>query len=670
MPLRAIRFLSSRVSILMAAIPWIVVGHAQAAVIQATSASFSNVAAAIALAANGDTINVPANIPTRGTWTLSFDGSTALRLARGIDATALQVALNALSSVTTAGGVTVTGSIKDGFVVAFNVNGARNLITGNVSGLSPVVDVVIGRQKTGNGATKEEQTIRIGNDWTTTLLVTKSITLIGQTTVTGPMSNPTVNNQTIILDDETGTGGNVALLKMQPPGFFRISGFTFRAGSPTRAEQSTGAIQAMYSHAPTFRIDHCVFDRIRNANIGAMTERGVIDHNVAYLFSYFVSFHPYNWGGGSYWGDKSWSEPLNLGSDRAVFVEDNYIKNSITGIRSTTDAQTGARFVLRHNTLIDTYTDTHGTESGGRFRAPRSWEIYQNTFTLAAGKSHSMVCDFRGGTGVIWDNTVTGAYNTMANFANYRDFYYNSVWGGDDGLNAWDLNDTSDRTGNGFGGGAGGIYASGTHTGGNGARTLTVAGAGWTTNQWVRYALRNPSNNQFSTITSNTSDTITYGSNPFGPMMTFNNGQSFEIRKVIQSLDHCGSGQSDLLVGDTPTPHWLNQIIEPAYCWGNTINGAPGIGRSSSNIVEGRDFFNGTSRPGYVPYTYPHPLVSGGGEQGYTHSTAAQSAWKRKLGSKSQTPKVTAKHLPVKTGKKAQTKKRQRDVSLASPMAR
>jgi hypothetical protein len=62
---------------------------------------------------------------------------------------------------------------------------------------------------------------------------------------------------------------------------------------------------------------------------------------------------------------------------------------------------------------------------------------------------------------------------------------------------------------------------------------------------------------------------------------------------------------------------------EPAYYWNNT--GALGnIGTSdyggsdctnpdssASYIVSGRDYFNGTPKPGYTPYQYPHPLVGG-----------------------------------------------------------
>ena len=34
-------------------------------------------------------------------------------------------------------------------------------------------------------------------------------------------------------------------------------------------------------------------------------------------------------------------------------------------------------------------------------------------------------------------------------------------------------------------------------------------------------------------------------------------------------LDQPGRGQSDLLLGDSPTPVWLHEASEPVYIWGN-----------------------------------------------------------------------------------------------------
>jgi hypothetical protein len=51
-----------------------------------------------------------------------------------------------------------------------------------------------------------------------------------------------------------------------------------------------------------------------------------------------------------------------------------------------------------------------------------------------------------------------------------------------------------------------------------------------------------------------------------------------------------------------------NQSADPAYVWGN--DGSMAVDSGSSNVQAGRDFILG-AKPGYSPYVYPHPLVSG-----------------------------------------------------------
>ena len=51
-----------------------------------------------------------------------------------------------------------------------------------------------------------------------------------------------------------------------------------------------------------------------------------------------------------------------------------------------------------------------------------------------------------------------------------------------------------------------------------------------------------------------------------------------------------------------------NQVLDPAYVWGN--DSSMSVGSASSNVQEGRDFYQ-SAKPGYTPYTYPHPLVAG-----------------------------------------------------------
>ena len=73
--------------------------------------------------------------------------------------------------------------------------------------------------------------------------------------------------------------------------------------------------------------------------------------------------------------------------------------------------------------------------------------------------------------------------------------------------------------------------------------------------------------------------------------------------------------KGDLLANFSPTPvRWPNQALEPIYAWNNKLNGQTSnlATNAPAVVVVNRDFYN-SAKPGYTPYAYPHPLVSGGG---------------------------------------------------------
>ena len=83
-------------------------------------------------------IGTPDSPPTSGAFTLTFGADTTSSLAYNITGANLQTALNALASITAAGGVTVTQD-SGLYIVAFNSVGARSLITFNKGTLAPAV---------------------------------------------------------------------------------------------------------------------------------------------------------------------------------------------------------------------------------------------------------------------------------------------------------------------------------------------------------------------------------------------------------------------------------------------------------------------------------------------------------------------------------------------------
>lgn len=129
----------------------------------------------------------------------------------------------------------------------------------------------------------------------------------------------------------------------------------------------------------------------------------------------------------------------------------------------------------------------------------------------------------------------------------------------------------------------------------------------------------------YGLINSNTGTQLTFQASLFGAAydMQFTAGDTFEINKVTQAMDQCGAtGGSNLGGVDMPTlpGAWNNQSVSAWYEWNNLREGGANVnfttGRSGpagstySTIVENVHYFNNTPKPGYTPFTYPHPLVS------------------------------------------------------------
>lgn len=97
-------------------------------------------------------------------------------------------------------------------------------------------------------------------------------------------------------------------------------------------------------------------------------------------------------------------------------------------------------------------------------------------------------------------------------------------------------------------------------------------------------------------------------------------GDTYEIGLVTHAMDQIGSGQSVDLGGaaipDFPTGG-NQQVLSPWYEWDNYLGAADvnfdatRSGGAFAVIVSGTHYNNNTQKPGYTPYTYPHPLVSG-----------------------------------------------------------
>jgi hypothetical protein len=513
--------------------------------------------------------------------------------------------------------------------------------------------------------------------WTSSLSITKNITIQGSTTVTGKRGSFSVNDQTIILDNVPRTGLNTAQaafnVKLSSNQLFRITGFTFRYGTLTTIGPP---FMQIYGVCNSVRMDHCHIDKLYrdHASWWHGWLYGVMDHN-RFEMPVPVYIEHDAWNGQQH-GDGSWADLRYLSSEKFCFLEDNEFVNLFVNLAGTgatkgaADSVNGGRLVGRYNYLVDCADFlNHGTESSGRLRSVRVTLSYNNTFTYP--NRSPVPGTFRGGTGLWYNNTYTGAkiasvFNGKA-MRYFRQDCFVNTWGQTDGTNPYDSNDPH------------GAYLTGKHTGANGSTTLVVSGAGWKTNQWANYTVKNTSQTpsapktDYATcapILSNTSDTITYGQNEhLGKPMTFNTGAGFAVYKVLRGIDQPGMGKGDLMSGTTPIntttgrASYPNQVQEPVYGWNNkattnkNVTSELAIASNCYFVQENRDYyqynasFNGTvgvgmgtlaDRPStctkgvaywatdqgsngtlyqcsgtntwtqyYQPYTYPHPLVRG-----------------------------------------------------------
>jgi hypothetical protein len=438
-------------------------------------------------------------------------------------------------------------------------------------------------------------------DWTSPLIVTKAITLqfagIGQS---------------IILDDiALINGGHLApaeaVISLEPANakaLTRITGLQINEGTNARPPYTFlhGTLQVS-GNTCNARIDHCLFTNVNNDNIYVYGACPLIDHCTFYAKSanvHAICVWQDQWAGGAF-GDGSWTAPAPLGTSNAVYVEDC----NFTGPKPGTpyclmDGFCGARYVFRYNNVTNSWITCHGTESTAFYRGTRSMEIYMNTLS-----NPEWYCgiEFRSATGVVWSNTASG-YKFFCRLSNYRVGDAYQYWGAANGTNPLDKNADD------------GPFLTATHTGENHSQELIVANANWTVNQWRGYTavdVNEPAATNFGMIYANTATTAYLMGPARHPHVVFDTGDTVKFYKVIYALDTPGMGQCGPLKRDregNPLGPWPHQTIEPIYAWGNTLDGAQtGLDTSNPIIVEGIQFINDTPKPGYTPFTYPHPLT-------------------------------------------------------------
>ena len=358
-----------------------------------------------------------------------------------------------------------------------------------------------------------------------------------------------------------------------------------------------------------FRIDHCKFIGHQNAaiDISYTDPTGLIDHCTFYNSIRWMGHPTGSITGVMYVGSgNSFGSPLSLGTSNAVCVEDNYFFCSTTSVAQCNNIPAvaggnGMRTIIRYNLFEHEENELKPVGGAGTTRGCISNEVYNNTYRNLLANNLVQNIDFDGGAGVVFNNTIAGGYaRPQTAVSDIRSCSSVGVWGKCDGTSPYDGNlpwndDWANYTG--------------AHTGSDGASVLTCSGKTWIPTQLAGLAVWNITDNSRGLITANTANTIT-ATLASGARNNWNAGDTFKVTNGYPCLDQIGRGPTSELVNGTTV-----QKSEPVYLWNNTINGSPGVMQvytcmvATTHIHVDRDFYNNTQRPGYVPFTYPHPLV-------------------------------------------------------------
>jgi hypothetical protein len=184
---------------------------------------------------------------------------------------------------------------------------------------------------------------------------------------------------------------------------------------------------------------------------------GVVDHNtvtpgtMSEASPEFVNINHTAWQGVGDNGDNSWATPDTFGTDQAVYLENNVVW--LSGYMVTeneypvNDSFGGGRIVGRFNQLTMSGVGApfayHGTETGGRSRSGRAFEIYGNSVACVDAPDNVFV-GVRGGTGFVFGNTWTfdknSGLNNVLSIETQRTWRATS-WAQCNGLTPFDVND-------------------------------------------------------------------------------------------------------------------------------------------------------------------------------------------------------------------------------------
>ena len=189
-----------------------------------------------------------------------------------------------------------------------------------------------------------------------------------------------------------------------------------------------------------WRIDHCILNQTgitSRSSVREVHSEGLVDNCIFYnarVVSSGAAAMLYEGPSQHY----LWAQPFDLGSGRGVvYLEDNVFTR--TGHGNVIDGNYGGRYVFRYNVVNDATTEAHSVQ--GTNRAHIKWEIYENKINQVSRSMWAPMFQ-RGGTGVIFNNEITGRWSSGPRiiFDNIRSYAERGEGGFCDGISLWDGN--------------------------------------------------------------------------------------------------------------------------------------------------------------------------------------------------------------------------------------
>ncbi len=240
----------------------------------------------------------------------------------------------------------------------------------------------------------------------------KKVTIIGATTCTGTGDPGGGTSGVVSCTDNTNitlTACGAMALTGSASNFVDVSGITFIDN--VQCFGNPGVVNMLGTHGQqSFRFHHNhIKGSASQETVGMSVQNGygLVDHN--YFQDIGGNLIPLNtFGDMASNGYQNWTDPSQIGTNNAIYIEQNYYTIAVTNNEGFIDCYFGAKNVVRFNTINGTEIGgCHGTDTHSR--SPVYWEEYGNHITNNTGNGPYEMGHERGGTSLVWREHVDGS---------------------------------------------------------------------------------------------------------------------------------------------------------------------------------------------------------------------------------------------------------------------